>query len=143
MGRPARADGWKVHQELDLVPAAEEPEREAPVLPSHPRRGRAPVPRRKRRRASRSSPGMVHQVGSLATTSLVFGLLGLFLCGLLAPLAIMKGNEARRLAIRARVALPTSATAGVALGWTTLGLMAASVAVAAGLMLAGSTVIVR
>ena len=47
------------------------------------------------------------------------GILGLVLCQILGPFAIMKGNQARAYAYEAGVPVPGTATAGLVLGWIT------------------------
>ncbi len=59
-----------------------------------------------------------------ANLSLALGVLGWFVCALLGPIAIIKGNEARRLAYEYGVEPPGTATAGLVLGWLlTIGML--------------------
>ncbi|RMG12535.1 MAG: hypothetical protein D6731_13600 [Planctomycetota bacterium] len=55
---------------------------------------------------------------------MILGLLAFLVIPLLGPFAIGKGNEAKRLALRARAPVPTGATVGLVLGWlATVGLV--------------------
>lgn len=56
-------------------------------------------------------------LSSAATISLVCGILAFLLCGLVGIGAIIKGNEARRLAKEQDVPVPVTALIGLALGW--------------------------
>ena len=66
------------------------------------------------------------QIDDAGNLSLILGILGLLVCGLCAPFAIMKGNEAKRLAKAARLPDPGAATAGVVMGWIVVALMVLS-----------------
>lgn len=105
MGHPARSKDWEWQVQGPRTPG--------------PKRS----PSQQRRRRQRDARLIPH-VESAATTSLVLGLVGLLVCGLAAPFAILKGNEARDMARRARVPTPAGATAGVVLGWLTLAAVA-------------------
>jgi hypothetical protein len=75
---------------------------------------------------------------STATLSLVLGLLAFVAFPLLGPFAIVKGKAASKLARRACVPAPMSATAGVVLGWiATVGMLLGFLLVA--LVLVAST----
>ncbi len=80
------------------------------------------VPGRRRPITDRNSHAGVaaQETGNL---SLIFGILAILVCGLIfGPLAIVKGNEAKRQAALARIPAPGGATAGVILGWIAIGL---------------------
>ncbi|RMG12796.1 MAG: hypothetical protein D6731_13200 [Planctomycetota bacterium] len=74
------------------------------------------------------------QIEQAATLSLVFGLISLLVCQCLAPLAIIKGNEAARLAAASREPTPGTATAGKVLGWISLAIVGLSVLVYGGVI---------
>lgn len=76
----------------------------------------------KRSRSSGNSQ-LAAQARSEATTSMILGLVGFLACQLAGPFAIMKANEAKRLAQRARIPLPGEATAGLVLGWISTGIL--------------------
>lgn len=78
------------------------------------------VPSAKRGHMRSRDPGSPAAV-SAATSSLVLGILGLLVCGILAPFAILQANASARYARIARVPTPGTATAGLILGWIQVG----------------------
>lgn len=79
------------------------------------------------RRPRRASTG--GDLDSAANASLLFGILGFVLgCSPLAIPAILKGNEARRLANEQGLAVPATATIGLILGWIIAGLFILTIA---------------
>jgi len=68
------------------------------------------------RRAS-ADAALGRKANDAANISLVLGILSLLICTLLGIGAIIKGNEAKRLALQARIQPPGAGTAGVVLGW--------------------------
>lgn len=83
-----------------------------------PTKGRAPEDRRGRRGKGRPAPPGVPSpaAADAGATALVLGILGLLLCGVLAPLAVLQANAAAGHARRARAPTPGTATAGLVLG---------------------------
>jgi hypothetical protein len=109
----------------------------AAIAPRRRTRGRAPAKRSRgsarpvKRRRPEDNPRLRGQMESAATMSLVLGLLAFAVLPLIGPFAIMKGNEASKLARRIRVPAPGTATAGVILGWiATIGMILGLLAVA-------------
>lgn len=56
-------------------------------------------------------------VDDAANLSLILAVVSFVVCPCLAPVAIIKGNEAKRLATAARMETPGGATAGIIIGW--------------------------
>ncbi len=57
------------------------------------------------------------QIDDAANLALIMGIVGIVACPITLPIAIYKGNEAKRRALAARIPVPGAATAGIILGW--------------------------
>ena len=68
-----------------------------------------------------------------ANMSMILGIVGLVVCAFTGPFAIMKANEAKRLAQRARLPVSGAATAGLVLGWIATILLILSVLITVGM----------
>jgi len=90
-----------------------------------PSRARAPRRGGADRGRSRggADPAARARVESAANMALIFGILSIAVIALVGPIAIIKGNEATRLARRARISVPGTATAGLVMGWIATVLM--------------------
>lgn len=72
-------------------------------------------------KARRNSPvAPAKKIEDAATLSLIMGVLAFVVCPLLAIVGIIKGNEAKRLSLGARVPVPGMATAGLIMSWVTI-----------------------
>jgi len=63
--------------------------------------------------------GAAQAANDAGNMALIFGVLGLFVCAIMGPIAIMKGNESKALAYDAGVPTPGTAVAGLVCGWIT------------------------
>lgn len=57
------------------------------------------------------------QIDDAATMALIMAIIGIVACPITLPIGIIKGNEAKRRAIAAGIAVPGGATAGIIIGW--------------------------
>ncbi len=56
-------------------------------------------------------------IDDAANLSLIMAILGILVCPLTLIVAIIKGNEAKRMALRNRMPVPGGASAGIMIGW--------------------------